>query len=81
VGCHLRRKVFEFAVFRETIKCTKKAMLTKGKTYWVYVQSDANSWLGWNYSDLATGGFVEGNNDVWGTPTESGNPVGGLAIY
>jgi hypothetical protein len=72
---------FGDTIVPETIKCTKKTTLTKGKTYWVYVQSDANSWLAWNYSNLATGGFVEGTNDVWGTPTESGNPVGGLAIY
>jgi hypothetical protein len=61
----------------ETFKC--KAKLTKGKLYWVYVQSDANSWLAWDLS-AATGGLIEGTNDVWGT-YGAGNPVGGVAIY
>lgn len=61
----------------ETFKCTAK--LTKGKKYWAYVQSDANSWLAWDLS-AATGGLVEGTNDVWGQ-YQSGQPVGGLAIY
>jgi hypothetical protein len=56
-----------------------KAKLTKGKPYWAFVDSDANSWLAWDLS-AATGGLVEGTNDVWGTPS-SGQPVGGLAIY
>jgi hypothetical protein len=56
-----------------------KAKLTKGKPYWVFVDSDANSWLAWDLS-AATGGLVEGTNDVWGSPS-SGQPVGGLAIY
>jgi hypothetical protein len=61
----------------ETFKCAAK--LTKGKAYWVYVRSDANSWLAWNTS-AATGGLIEGTNDVWGS-YESGASVGGLAIY
>jgi len=62
----------------ESFKCVAK--LKKGKAYWVYVQSDANSWLAWDLSATATGGFVEGTNDVWGTYTSS-DPVGGLSIY
>jgi hypothetical protein len=61
----------------ETFKCTAK--LTKGKLYWAYVESDANSWLAWDLS-AATGGWVEGTNDAWGTYF-SGYAVGGLAIY
>ncbi len=61
----------------ESFKCT--ATLTKGKAYWVYVRSDANSWLAWDLS-AATGGFVEGTNDAWGTYS-SGQSVGGIAIY
>jgi hypothetical protein len=61
----------------ENIKCAVK--LTKGKAYWVYVESDANSWLAWDLS-AATGGFIEGIDDVWGTYS-SGQPVGGLAIH
>ncbi len=61
----------------ESFKCT--ATLKKGKAYWVYVQSDANSWLAWDLS-AATGGFVEGTNDAWGSYS-SGASVGGLAIY
>jgi hypothetical protein len=70
---------FGDTVVPESFKCV--TTLKKGKTYWVFVQSDANSWLAWNLSETATGGLVEGTNDVWGTPTESGEPVGGLAIY
>jgi hypothetical protein len=61
----------------ESFKCAAK--LTKGKLYWVYVESDANSWLAWDLS-AATGGLVEGTNDAWGTYS-SGASVGGLAIY
>lgn len=63
----------------EYLKCPKTTKLVKGKAYWVYVQSDANSWLAWDLS-VATGGSVEGTNDVWGT-YYSGEPVGALAIY
>lgn len=75
------RNLYTFGdtIVTESFKCAAK--LTKGKTYWVYVQSEANSWLAWNLSETATGGIVEGTNDVWGTPTESGQAVGGLAIY
>jgi hypothetical protein len=38
--------------------------LNKGKPYWVYIQSEKNSWEGWNDSNSATGGFVEGTNDT-----------------
>jgi hypothetical protein len=61
----------------ETFKCEVK--LTKGDNYWVFVDSDDNSWLAWDLS-AATGGLVEGTNDVWGTPS-SGQAIGGLAIY
>jgi hypothetical protein len=61
----------------ENMKCVAK--LTKGKAYWVYVESDANSWLAWDLS-AATGGLIEGTNDVWGAYS-SGQPVGGVAIY
>ncbi len=61
----------------ETFKCA--TTLKKGKAYWVYIQSDANSWLAWNTS-AATGGLIEGTNDVWGSYS-SGASVGGLAIY
>jgi hypothetical protein len=61
----------------ETFNC--KANLTKGKPYWVYVQSDANSWLAWDLS-AATGGFIEETNDKWGS-YQSGTSVGGIAIY
>jgi hypothetical protein len=61
----------------ESVKCTVK--LTKGKPYWVYVQSDANSWLAWDLS-AATGGLVEGTNDVWGSYS-SGDSVGGITIH
>ncbi len=64
----------------EPFKCPKTTKVVKGKPYWVYVQSLANSWLAWDLSEVATGGFVEGTNDVWGSPS-SGDPVGGLAIY
>jgi hypothetical protein len=56
-----------------------KVHLTKGKPYWVYVESLSNSWLAWNLSASATGGLIEGTNDVWGTPS-SGASVGALTI-
>jgi hypothetical protein len=61
----------------ESFKCTAK--LTKGKPYWVYLQSDANSWLAWDLS-AATGGLVEGTNDAWGTYS-SGQSVAGISIH
>jgi hypothetical protein len=61
----------------ETFKC--KAKLKKGELVWAYPMADENSWLAWDLSG-ASGGFVEGENGVWGT-YESGEPVGGLAIY
>jgi hypothetical protein len=59
------------------IKCA--ATLVKGKPYWVYVQSVANSWLAWNLSNSALGGLIEGTNDVWGTASSNAN-VGALTI-
>lgn len=53
--------------------------LKKGKSYWVFVQSPANSWLAWNISNSATGGLIEGTDDAWGT-YGSGNPVGAITI-
>jgi hypothetical protein len=58
-------------------KCV--ANLKKGKPYWVYVQSDSNSWLAWNLSTSALGGLIEGTNDVWGTPSNNAS-VGALTI-
>lgn len=60
-----------------SFKCVAK--LQKGKAYWVYVQSLSDSWLAWNMSNSATGGLIEGTDDVWGAPS-SGQPVGGLTI-
>jgi hypothetical protein len=61
----------------ESFKCVAK--LKKGKPYWVYVQSLADSWLAWNLSNSALGGLIEGTNDVWGSPS-SGAQVGALTI-
>jgi hypothetical protein len=59
-------------------KC--KAKLKKGGLYWVYIQADANSWLAWNLNATgATGGQIEGTNDVWGT-YQSGATEGALEI-
>jgi hypothetical protein len=69
---------FGSTIVPESFKCV--TTLKKGKAYWVYVQSDANSWLAWNLSTTATGGLIEGTNDVWGSPS-SGQSVGGLAIH
>lgn len=63
----------------ETIKCGKTVKLKKGKPYWVYIQSLSDSWLAWNLSLTATGGLIEGTDDVWGSPS-SGQPVGALTI-
>jgi len=56
----------------ETFKCPGKKKLTKGKDYYVYVESLDNSWLAWNLSDAANnaGGVIEGTNDVWGTESD-----------
>ena len=53
--------------------------LKKGKSYWVFVQAPANTWLAWNLSNSGTGGLVEGTDDVWGS-YNSGQPVGALTI-
>ena len=72
---------FKDTVVPETFRCVTR--LTKGSPYWVYVRTGgsgrANSWLAWNQS-AATGGLIEGTNDVWGTPY-SGQVVGGLSIF
>jgi len=62
-----------------TVKCGGKRKLKKGSTYWVYVQTPANTWNAWNLSNSSTGGLVEGTNDVWGSPS-SGQPVAGMTI-
>ncbi len=62
----------------EVFKCKKKTTLKAKKAYWVYIQSDSNSWLAWNRSSGA-GLLIEGTNDVWGTPAQS--VLGGLAVY
>ncbi len=46
-----------------SFKCVAK--LTKGKNYWVILQSPANSWLAWNVSDAAMGLGYFGENDKW----------------
>jgi hypothetical protein len=51
-----------------TIKCKGKKKLKKGSTYWVYVETPDNTWNAWNLSNSASLDFVEGTNDVWGTP-------------
>lgn len=60
----------------KSIKCA--VTLRKGKPYWVYIESLDNSWLAWNLSASATGGFIEGTDDVWGSP--SNGSVGALRI-
>jgi hypothetical protein len=53
--------------------------LTKGKNYWVLIESPANSDLAWNYSNSADGGTVLGENDRWDT-YQSSQPTGALTI-
>lgn len=60
----------------ENIKCAAK--LTKGKNYWVYVQSPANTWTAWNLT-TSLGGFVEGTNDVWGSYS-SGSSMAAITV-
>jgi len=60
-----------------SIKCHAK--LKKGKSYWVYVETPANTWNAWNLSSSALGGVIEGTDDVWGAPS-SGASVGALTI-
>ncbi len=60
-----------------SIKCA--VPLKKGKPYWVYVESDANSWLAWNLALTATCGVIEGTNDVWGSPSQ-GSTCAALTI-
>jgi hypothetical protein len=55
------------------------AKLTKGKNYWVFIQSPANSELAWNYSISARAGIVLGENDSWGT-YQSQQSTGALTI-
>jgi hypothetical protein len=59
-----------------SFKCVAK--LTKGKNYWVLMQSSANSWLAWNTSDAELGlGFL-GENDKW--VNDGTQPMGALMI-
>jgi len=78
-----RGKISNLPTFGSTstiVKSFKCAVtLKKGKPYWVYVESLADSWLAWNLSASATGGLIEGTDDVWGTPA-SGQPVGALRV-
>jgi hypothetical protein len=60
-----------------SFKCV--ANLTKGKNYWISIQSPANSELSWNYSNSARAGVVLGENDRWGT-YQSRQPTGALTI-
>jgi hypothetical protein len=62
-----------------TIKCKGKKRLKKGSTYWVYVETPANTWNAWNLSLSATSSVIEGTNDVWGSPS-GGNPTGALTV-
>jgi hypothetical protein len=59
-----------------SFKCVAK--LTKGKNYWVLMQSTANSWLAWNTSDAAMGLGYFGENDKW---VDAGTqPMGALTV-
>jgi len=69
---------FGSAVVPETFKCKKKTTLKAKKAYWVYIQSDSNSWLAWNQS-VGAGLLIEGVDDVWGVPAQS--VLGGLAVH
>jgi hypothetical protein len=60
-----------------SIKCSAK--LTKGHMYWVYLETPANTWNAWNLALSATGGVIEGTNDVWGSPS-SGALLGALTV-
>jgi len=60
-----------------SIEC--KAKLTKGKYYWVLIQSKKNAWLGWYWSLSANGGLDEGLNDTWQGYT-SGQSTGALTV-
>jgi hypothetical protein len=61
----------------EHVKCAAK--LKKGKPYWVYVQSDANSWDAWNLANTATGNTAESTNDAaW--VAGSGGSLGAFAV-
>ncbi len=54
------------------------AKLTKGKNYWVLMQSPANSWLAWNTSDAAMGPGYFGENDSW--VNAGTQPMGALIV-
>lgn len=60
-----------------SFKCAAK--LTKGKNYWVLMQSPANSWLAWNYSNSALGNATLGYNDVW-TYFDTNSGIGALTV-
>jgi len=56
-----------------------QAFLTQGTSYWVLMQSPANTWLGWNLSNAANGLDFEGENDVW---VNNGNQTtGALTVF
>jgi hypothetical protein len=54
------------------------ARLTKGKNYWVLMQSPANSWLAWNTSNVAMGLGYFGENDSW--VNAGTQPIGALTV-
>lgn len=59
-----------------SFKCV--ASLTKGKNYWVLMQSPANSWLAWNTSNVAMGLGYFRENDKW---VDAGTqPMGALTV-
>lgn len=59
-----------------SFKCVAK--LTKGKNYWILMQSAANSWLAWNTSNVAMGLGYFGENDKW---VDAGTqPMGALTV-
>jgi hypothetical protein len=59
-----------------SFKCV--ATLTKGKKYWVLMQSPANSWLAWNWSNSTTGLVYLGENDGW--VNDGTEPTGSLTV-
>jgi hypothetical protein len=83
-GKHLcQGTVKNMPVFSDTntqvVSFTCVANLTKGKNYWLSIQSPANSDLAWSYSNSARAGIVLGENDSWGA-YQSQQPTGALTI-
>lgn len=61
----------------ERLKCVTK--LAKGKNYWVYVQTPANTWDAWNLANTATGNTAESTNDgTWALG--SGGSLGAFSV-